>query len=632
MIWREPGQIRKKASLIALCQRRTNSAAFFIRPHNFFSMSAAPPPSDSSASAGLSLARKWRPQTFADLVGHDYAARALQNAVRQNRLHHAFLFTGTRGVGKTTLARIVAKMVNCRDIQDGEPCLQCDLCQQIAAGRMLDVVELDAASHTQVEKMRDLLESAAYPPTQGKCKVFIIDEAHMLSKSAFAAMLKTLEEPPDYLKFVLATTDAEKLPPTIMSRCLCFALRPLERRQIAEQLTKVLKAENCNPDEAAVGEIARLARGSMRDALSILEQALNHSGGELEADAVRRIVGEADAGLIADILRKIAAADAAALPAFSGQLLADGSGFDAALARLAALLYKTCLFKVAPDAAADEPEEAAVLEEIGGLFSDEELQTLYEIAARGRKHLPLAPDEQTGFEMTLLRMTLFSPRRADSNAAQADDNAANSAGRDSGADSNLQSASRSNGGNGAAVKKEVRRDNGIGDSARASNVNHGANGATHSENDSPSLQNGHAHSNSDSHSESNLNSKTDPALQDEWRRIISQLSGTALALAESCALLQMESGRMILRVDKSQKESARRFLPELKLQLQQIQRGEVEVQLRDGDDDSAGHARLRERAAAAAARPFVRDILASMPGAQVRADSVRILSEDKEAS
>ena len=227
----------------------------------------------------LSLARKWRPRRLADLSGHEYAAGALRNAIMNNRIHHAFLFTGTRGVGKTTLARILAALLNCENPKDGEPCLECAICKAVAIGACTDVMEIDAASHTGVDNMRDVLEGANYAPAQGKFKVFIIDEVHMLSRNTFNAMLKTLEEPPPHVKFVLATTEAQKLPATVISRCLCFSLTPLSRDVIAARLAHILKSEKHKCEPAAIAEIARLARGSMRDALSILDQALAFGGG-----------------------------------------------------------------------------------------------------------------------------------------------------------------------------------------------------------------------------------------------------------------------------------------------------------------------------------------------------------------
>lgn len=516
----------------------------------------------------LSLARKWRPQAFAELVGHEYTVRVLQNAVRQQRLHHAFLFTGTRGVGKTTLARLVAKMVNCEQNQQGEPCRQCPMCRQIAEGRLLDMIELDAASHTQAEKMRELLEGAVYPPVQGRYKVFIIDEAHMLSKNAFAVMLKTLEEPPPYIKFVLATTDPQKLPATIMSRCLCFALRPLERAQIAQQLRKVLQAEKRQYHDDAVEEIARLARGSMRDALSILEQGLAHSQGPLLATAVRHIVGEADTGLIADILRAVAAADASAVPALSQRLTADGVGFDSVLNRLAVLIYKTSLAKAAP-AAATDPEEKTVTSEAAALFDNEQLQALYEIAVRGRRQLPWAPDEQTGFEMTLLRMMLFSPCRA---------NSLNT-------DTTTPAVSPTTAGTAASATAPQTK---------------------------PAL------------ATINYPPAANADLAATWQQIVAQLSGTAQALAQSCTPKQLAAASAILTVDRSQQKSQRLLLPELEKQLRQLLHMDFSVTLQNGADDMAATARNRELAAAAAGRPVVRDILAAMPEAKLMTDSVRL--------
>ncbi len=509
-----------------------------------------------NAAPFLSLARKWRPQTFSELAGQDYAARVLQNAARQNRLHHAFLFTGTRGVGKTSLARIVAKMVNCAEPIDGAPCLKCGACEQIAAGRFLDVVELDAASHTQVDKMRELLESAKYPPSQGKCKVFIIDEVHMLSKSAFAAMLKTLEEPPGYVKFVLATTDPQKLPATIMSRCLCFALRPLERAQIAARLVQILTAENCQYEDAAVQLVARLARGSMRDSLSILEQALAHGGGGLQTDAVRRITGDTDSALLADILRAAAAADAAALSQFSRRINDENGGFDAALNRLAVLLYKTALAKAAPRIAADA-EEAALIETIAPLFSEEELQTLYEIAVRGRQQLPWAPDEQTGFEMTLLRMTLFAPHRAEPDGAK---------------------------------------------NAAPANI---------SANSAPA-----AHSAPAARSTPAANPAAADSPEARWKTTVAQFGVAAQALAQVCTLLELTEDKAVLRVDKSQQNAAN-FLPELKRELQKIFHPKFEVELVAGGDDAAAGRLAREAAETARRQPFVRDILAAAPEAKL---------------
>ena len=350
--------------------------------------------------------------TLKELLSIEGIGRKTANRIIERRSKYTFNtikdLLSVNGLGKTTLARIVAKIANCKNLKDGEPCLECDMCDLISKGKLLDVVELDAASHTQVENMRKLIEGVKYMPTQGKCKVFIIDEAHMLSKSSFGALLKTLEEPPKHVKFVLATTDPQKLPPTILSRCLCFTLAPLERGQIADGLKNILTSEKIEFDDDSVNTIARLGRGSMRDALSIMDQALSANSEKLEIDMIKRIVGEGDLSFIFDILLCISKNDASSIPDISRKLQSDGVGFDRALAQISSLLYKTSLFKIAPDGI-ETQEELAIVKKITPLFTEDQLQLLYEISVKGRKQMPWAPDEQIGFEMTLLRMALFSP-------------------------------------------------------------------------------------------------------------------------------------------------------------------------------------------------------------------------------
>ena len=364
------------------------------------------------ADTFLSLARKWRPRLLSEVVGQSYVVRALQSAVRQNRLHHALLFTGTRGIGKTTLARIVAMLLNCenRTTDDGEPCLECASCKAITAGKAMDVVELDAASHTGIDDMRELLESAAYVPAQAKYKVFIIDEVHMLSTNAFNGMLKTLEEPPQHVKFVLATTNLNKVPVTIRSRCLCFSLQPFNQRQIGERLREILTAEEITSDDAAIMTIARLANGSLRDALSILDQAIAHSKDTITNADVRHITGDLGWGLLEDTLRAVLERDAKRCRDLSARYAADSVDFDNALARLAAVVYSAALAAAVPNAPLENEEATAIIKEMNARLSPEDLQVLYEIALRGRQQLSLAPDQETGFEMTLLRMMLFVPQ------------------------------------------------------------------------------------------------------------------------------------------------------------------------------------------------------------------------------
>ena len=359
------------------------------------------------------LARKWRPKNFAELVGQEHVVKALSNALTQQRLHHAYLFTGTRGVGKTTLARIIAKALNCETGITAEPCGKCAACTEIDAGRFVDLIELDAASNTQVDNMRDLLESALYAPTSGRFKVYIIDEVHMLSRNAFNAMLKTLEEPPGHVKFILATTDPQKIPVTVLSRCLQFNLKQIPHSQIREQLKKVLALEGVEGDEGALTLLARAAHGSMRDSLSLLDQAIAHGGGRVESEAVRAMLGSVDQEYLRDILQALLERDGAALIAVADRMAERSLSFEIALQELATLLHRIALAQTVPQAiAADDPERAPLMALADG-FDAEAIQLLYQIALNGRQDIGLAPDDYAGFTMTLMRMLAFMPAAGD---------------------------------------------------------------------------------------------------------------------------------------------------------------------------------------------------------------------------
>ncbi|MFH2135528.1 MAG: DNA polymerase III subunit gamma/tau [Pseudomonadota bacterium] len=363
-------------------------------------------------SATSVLARKWRPRNFAQLAGQEHVVQALSNALLQNRLHHAYLFTGTRGVGKTTIARIFAKSLNCESGVSAEPCGVCSACKEIDSGRFVDLIELDAASNTQVDNMRELLESALYAPTSGRYKVYIIDEVHMLSKSAFNAMLKTLEEPPAHVKFILATTDPQKIPVTVLSRCLQFNLKQMPPALIVSHLQYVLGQENIPFENGALNLVARAAQGSMRDALSLMDQAIAYSSGKVDEALVRTMLGAIDQGYLFDLLQTLRAGDGAGLLRIADDMSMRTIAFEAALQDLATLLHRIALAQTIPLAIPDDEPERVRLMELAQQFTPEEIQLNYQIAIHGRNEIELAPDEYAGFTMTLLRMLAFAPQAA----------------------------------------------------------------------------------------------------------------------------------------------------------------------------------------------------------------------------
>ena len=373
----------------------------------------------------LVLARKYRPRNFTEMVGQEHVVQALTNALVQQRLHHAYLFTGTRGVGKTTVSRILAKSLNCQgtDGQGGitaEPCGVCQACRDIDSGRFVDYTELDAASNRGVDEVQSLLEQAVYKPVQGRFKVFMIDEVHMLTNTAFNAMLKTLEEPPEYLKFVLATTDPQKVPVTVLSRCLQFNLRPMAPETVFEHLTKVLAQESLPAEPLALKLLARAARGSMRDALSLADQAIAFGSGQLQEATVRLMLGSVDRSHVMGLIDALARGDGATVVAISEGLRLNGLSAASALEDMSMVLQRMAVLQAVPSAAAesDDPDHQEMLRLSEAMPADE-TQLLYSLCLHGRAELGLAPDEYAALTMVLLRLLAFKPKAHQAHQAHA---------------------------------------------------------------------------------------------------------------------------------------------------------------------------------------------------------------------
>ncbi len=358
------------------------------------------------------LARKWRPKTFAELKGQEHVTRALVNAITRGELHHAYLFTGTRGVGKTSVARILAKCFNCEQGVSATPCGLCSACTSIDAGRFVDLIEVDGASRTRVEDTRELLENVQYAPSVGRYKIYLIDEVHMLSTHSFNALLKTLEEPPPHVKFILATTDPERIPVTVLSRCLRFVLKALSDTEIAAQLAAILTAENISFEEQALQMVAKAGAGSMRDALSLLEQANAYSDGILKRDAVEEMLGLGYQRYLPDLMKAIAANDVKASLQFVEEMSLIGADFEQSMASLLQILHGLAIAQALnSDAVADFAALTPELLALKNTLTPEAVQLLYQICLMAQKDLPLAPTSRIGFEMGLLRMMLFRPKK-----------------------------------------------------------------------------------------------------------------------------------------------------------------------------------------------------------------------------
>lgn len=355
------------------------------------------------------LARKWRPANFKQMVGQEHVLQALVNALDSNRLHHAYLFTGTRGVGKTTIARIFAKSLNCDEGVGSEPCGVCPSCLEVDEGRSVDLIEIDAASRTGVEDMRELLDNVQYAPTRGRYKIYLIDEVHMLSRHSFNALLKTLEEPPPHIKFLLATTDPQKLPVTVLSRCLQFNLKRMSRSQILSHLQFILGEEKIAFDASALALLASAADGSMRDALSLLDQAIAFGAGSVLQPAVESMLGAISKDYLIKLFEAVWQQDASAIVAESRKVIEHNPDYQRVCAEMIALLHQMSLYK---SDAKILPEDELLRDQIVALsenLSQEELQLYYQILLQGRNDLNISPDEASGFEMLMLRLLAFSP-------------------------------------------------------------------------------------------------------------------------------------------------------------------------------------------------------------------------------
>jgi DNA polymerase-3 subunit gamma/tau len=364
------------------------------------------------------LARKWRPHNFAEMAGQEHVLRALKGALDTGKVHHAFLFTGTRGVGKTTVARILAKSLNCERGVSATPCGECAACREIDEGRFVDLIEVDAASRTKVDDTRELLDNVQYAPTRGRYKVYLIDEVHMLSGHSFNALLKTLEEPPPHVKFLLATTDPQKLPVTVLSRCLQFSLKRLPSALIAERLRFIAGEEKMDYDPAALALLARAADGSMRDALSLLDQLVAFGGGALQEADARAMLGSIDRGHVIRMVDALARQDGPGLLAEVRDFDRDSPDYDRALVELAAFLQRLAIAQVVPGSPPDDEDfDTQEIARLAALVSPQDTQLYYQIALGGRRDLSMAPEPRLGFEMTLLRMLAFRPETGETAAA-----------------------------------------------------------------------------------------------------------------------------------------------------------------------------------------------------------------------
>ena len=531
------------------------------------------------------LARKWRPRAFEELVGQSHVVTALVNALDSGRLHHAYLFTGTRGVGKTTLARILAKALNCETGITSKPCGKCRACLDIDAGRFVDLLEVDAATNTKVDEMRELLETAQYMPVAGRFKVYIIDEMHMLSKPAFNSMLKTLEEPPEHVKFILATTDPQRVPVTVLSRCLQFNLMPLAPAVIAGHLERVLRAEGIAFEEGALALIGKAAAGSVRDSLSLLDQAIAHGGGKVSKAQVADMLGTLGGDLIWPLLERVADGDGAGAIAEAGRFATRSISFDSALEELASLLHRIALAQ-AGAGSPDDPDETRI-RAMAERLDAARVHVMYQIALLARRDLPLAPDEYAGFSMALLRMISFAGPPQEGRAIPAKKPAARE---------------RPASGNGAAAPA----------AAPAVTVPVAAAPATGTQEAGPAFE----------------------TFDGDWPAFVARanLTGMAGIVARHCELASFQNGKLELLVPEAHRVYAERpYTEKLHAELARIFGPGLRLSVKVGATSGASLAAIRSRedeqrretaAEAIESDPFVRELVRDL-GAEVVASSIK---------
>jgi len=558
------------------------------------------------------LARKWRPKSFEDMVGQTHVVRALRNALDQGLLHHAYLFAGTRGVGKTTLARILSKALNCEQGVTSRPCGQCAACREIDEGRFVDLLEVDAASRTKVDQTRDLLDNVPFAPARGRYKVYLIDEVHMFSGHSFNALLKTLEEPPPHVKFLLATTDPQKVPVTVLSRCLQFNLKRLVPEEIARQLAHVLQAEGIGFDEPAAALLARAADGSMRDALSLLDQAIAFGGGEVRADAVRTMLGTVSRDLSLDLVETLARRDGPGLLDQVARIAELTPDFTGVLQEMLIILHRVALAQQVPSTmGADDPDRERLLA-MAETMAPEDVQLFYQIGLIGQPDLPLAPDPRTGIEMVLLRMLAFRPDPAAESRRPTERSAAAS-GRSREVPTPAPVGRAADGSKGGAVAALADARRAISAEKRSGRERPEEGPATASGQAAP--EPGLAGPIAPHPATDRTAAETDVVLRgpEDWHALVGRLGlrGVASELASNCDFAGLEGGRLALVLDQAC-EHMRVASAEQRLRaaLAEVLGGEVRVDIRTSQAVRETPARRRARSAAerqAAAETLMRD-------------------------